>query len=708
MPFLNIAKAVELSTGGSGFSAFSCRKKFISQGISMIQVREESFSLEAQVLKDRAARFFHPESPLKQADKHGGRSYEYRPQQQEMAEEVALALAGNTNLCVEAPTGIGKSFAYLVPAIYHAIDTKYPVLITTETINLQEQLIHKDIPLLEKIMGLEFKTALAKGRGNYLCKRRLSLANGEKSEEFLPYASLQPESVKLAKWASDNGTGDYADIDFRISQELWGSVCCEGGNCAGAKCEFFRSCFYWQARRAWEKADIIVANHALFFVDLKIKEVEKQGETLLPAYKAVIIDEAHTLEDNAANYLGLHLSSSGIRYFLNRLYNPTNGRGLLLRAGKDALELRKAVSDAQDSATAFFNIIDQLPGNGGDSIFRVRKPNPVPDLLSGPLAKLEKMLEDYLKEQDDEGFRTELQSQIDRCAGFAEGIVTFLDMRLDDHVYWIQAASRGASVSHTLYAAPLNVNQMLSNLLFKKDIPVIITSATLTVRKSLDYYRNRIGYCGGSELVLDSPFNHHNQVKIYIPKQMPEPNAPDYFRNAAEQIQNYVTMTHGKAFVLFTSYQMLDACAERLDSFFEHRGIKLLVQGKELSRTMMLKEFRRDTNSVIFGTTSFWTGVDVPGEALSNVIITKLPFAVPTHPLIQARGEKIEAGGGGNSFMDYSLPEAVLKFRQGVGRLIRSHTDNGIIVILDRRVISKRYGRFFLDSIPRCPVEICD
>ena len=537
--------------------------------------------------------------------------------------------AKTITLCVEAPTGVGKSFAYLVPAIYFATDTKQPVLITTETINLQEQLIHKDIPLLEQILGIEFKTALAKGRGNYLCKRRLALANGEKSEEFLPYASLQPESVKLARWARDNDTGDYADIDFRMSSELWNSVCCEGGNCGGPKCEHFRSCYYWQARRAWEKADIIVANHALFFVDLKIREIEKQEESLLPPYRAVIVDEAHTLEDNAANYLGLHISSAGIRYFLNRLFNPTNGRGLLLRSGKDALELRKAVSDAHDAATAFFNIVDQLLGDRGDSIYRVRKPNPAPDLLSGPLVKLEKLLEDYLKEQDDEALRTELESQIARCAGFAEGIVAFLDMRLDDHVYWIEAENRGAAVSHTLYAAPLNVNQLLGNVLFKQNMPVILTSATLTVRQNFDYYRSRVGYCGGAELALDSPFDHHRQVKIYIPKQMPEPNAPNYFQHAAEQIQNYVRMTRGKAFVLFTSYQMLDACAERLDSFFMREGLKLLVQGKDLNRSAMLAEFRRDTNSVIFGTTSFWTGVDVPGKALSNVIITKLPFAVP-------------------------------------------------------------------------------
>jgi ATP-dependent DNA helicase DinG len=619
-----------------------------------------------------------------------------------MAIRPAEALSDNRNLCVEAPTGIGKSFAYLVPIILYALKKGTPALITTETINLQEQLIEKDIPILQKLMGKEFKTALAKGRSNYLCIRRLQLTSGDRQSEFLPSVSNINEIDKLQRWSVSSDDGSLSSIDFKISQQTWSYVCSEGGNCGGPKCSHYKSCFYWNARKEWEKANIVVANHALFFTDLKIKQEEDQEHTLLPQYCAVIVDEAHTMEDNAAQYMGLNISNSSVQYFLNRLFNEKTGKGLLMKAGEEAMELRKAVAKIQENSFKFFNMFDQLLDEKNENIYRVRKPNLIPDILSEQLGRLRRMLFGYMKLQDDKDLKTELESQMDKCDAYGLGIYNFLNMTLDEHVYWVENENGKTS----LYAAPLNVSDLLREILFQKNFPCILTSATLSVDRSLDYYKKRVGYTSGGELILDSPFNLKKQAKIYIPRNMPEPNSENYTEAVISEIKRFISFTKGKAFVLFTSYHLLRTCAEKLESFFNLNNITLLVQGEDMTRTAMLHKFRNDTNSVIFGATSFWTGVDVPGKALSNVIITKLPFAVPSHPLIQARSEKIEETGQ-NSFMAYSLPEAILKFRQGTGRLIRSKNDTGIVAVLDKRIISKRYGRRFLDSIPECPVEIC-
>jgi ATP-dependent DNA helicase DinG len=639
--------------------------------------------------------FFGEASPLAEAGKVGGRPYEPRPQQAEMALRTAEALRDNHNLCVEAPTGVGKSFAYLVPLIHYSKQATKPVIISTETINLQEQLYHKDIPILSKIMGIEFKACLAKGRSNYLCKRRLRQATGSRRDEFLPLTSMLPEIERVALWAEEDDAGSRSTLDFRVEPETWQCVCSEGGNCAGPKCEFFKKCFYWKARMQWEKADVIVANHALFFTDLKMKQEEDLEITLLPMYSAVVIDEAHTLERNAAEYLGLRVNSGATMKTMNRLFNPETGKGLLLKAGEDALELRSMVAETKEQSLKFFHYYEKYLAEESDSVRRVKHPNVAPDLLSQPMNKLGRQLRNYIKIQDDDDFKLELDAQAKRCDAIADGVNCFVSMSCPEHVYWAEEEHNGL----TLNAAPLNVNMLLNELLFAKDFPVIVTSATLTVHHKLDYYRQRTGYGNGAELVLGSPFSDEQGI-LYLPgSDMPEPNHPDYNDGLVESIRKLVAITHGKAFVLFTSYSALRYCAEELEPFFRKSGINLLVQGEQLTRSRMLEEFKDDVDSVLFGTDSFWTGVDVPGEALSNVIVTKFPFAVPTHPLIQARCEQIEAGGR-NPFMEYSLPEAVLKFRQGVGRLIRSRKDHGIIAILDRRVTSKRYGSLFINSIP--------
>lgn len=642
--------------------------------------------------------FFDLAGPLAQTKQFATRPYEHRPQQADMAVNIALALQNRNNLCVEAPTGIGKSFAYLVPIIHYAKTQACPVVVSTETINLQEQLIYKDIPFLQKIMGVEFKAALAKGRSNYLCLRRLHMATDEHYDQLLPMPSLVLDLQRLEQWVENSCSGDRDDVKFRFDSSAWSYCCCESGNCQGPQCEFFRNCFYWKARNSWEKADVIIANHAMFFTDLKLKQDDNLEMTLLPKWSAVVIDEAHTLEDSAASHLGLRLSSNGMMAFMNRLFNPDAGRGMLMRKGEAALSLRKIAAEIKPQIGAFFSMFENLLLERNDSVRRLHQPGMVPDLLSAGLSRLRNALADYAEEEEDKSFKTELMAQVLRCDAFIDGIQSFIQMSFPDYVYWIEEERNGV----VLQGAPLNIPEILEQVLFNRKFPVVLTSATLTVGRSFDYFRSRTGFTNGVELRLDSPFSP-DQVRLYIPRSMPEPNHEDYKSALVQNIPRFLDVTHGKAFVLFTSYQLMRYCAENLQSYFEKTGIRLLMQG-EMSRSMLLQEFKDDIDSVIFGTDSFWTGVDVPGEALSNVIVTKFPFAVPSHPLIQARSERIEKSGK-NSFMEYSMPEAALKFRQGTGRLIRSKDDTGIIVILDRRVISKRYGQKFIESMPPYPIE---
>ena len=679
---------------------------------TIMVMRSETSKKFQEVHSDTVARthqFFSENSPLKQAQAHGGRPYERRIQQEQMAFAVSEALQNNRNLCVEAPTGVGKSFAYLVPAIYHALAMHKPVLITTETINLQEQLVEKDLPLLRKLLGIPFSFVLAKGRSNYLCKRRLTLASGERRNEILPFAGQQQELSRIADWSRTVQDGSRSSIPFRVDPALWNCICCETASCQSAKCPYYGNCFYWKLRHQWDKADLIVTNHALFFTDLKIRELEHQQTCPLPDYCAVVFDEAHTLEDNAAGHLGLHITSSSVQFFLNRLFNPSSGRGLLMKPGEESMAIRGQISRLRTSVSTFFSQFENDLIKTPDHCVRIRKSGYYGDNITSQISDLERVLQEYAGNQSDESFKTELNSAMEYCRAYAEDIGHFIKMAFEHHVYWFEGHPYTRSASGTawhveLASAPLNVGALLRTILFQSDIPVILTSATLAVRGSLDYFAHRTGFCRGEGLILDSPYDYQKQVKLYLARSMPEPSEESYTAAAAEQIRHFVDMTHGRAFVLFTSYGMLNSCAQRLEQHFFRQGYNLLVHGESMSRSVMLDQFKKKEASVIFGATSFWTGVDVPGDALSNVIIAKLPFSVPNHPLIEARCERIRSNGG-EPFTDYSIPEAVLKFRQGIGRLIRSKTDQGIIVVLDPRIVSKRYGRMFLSSIPECPVE---
>jgi len=630
---------------------------------------------------------------------YGG--FEVRPQQLKMARAVQDAFEGRYHLAVEAGTGVGKSYAYLVGAIDQVRQKKGKVLVSTYTITLQEQLINKDIPFLSEIMPGRFRACLAKGRGNYLCRRRLAYAIRKQQGLF---DDLGAELSQINGWARNTEDGSLSDLPFVPSAQVWDAVKSEHGNCLGRKCQHFRECFYRLARHNLETADIIVANHALLFSDLALK-AESVG--ILPEYSFVVIDEAHNIEHVAAEYFGINITNFTISYLLRRLYNRRTGKGLLTFANAD--EAINLVGRCTEAAKVFFAKVrswyEQTRGETGGRCYA----NFVDDSITSSIRQLRLALSKLVKKADDEDERRELTRYADRCRSIETDLQNFLTQPEQTSIYWIQIDETRRQRT-SLRSAPINVGPDVKRCLFDEFDSVITTSATLSCdgedeKSGFDFFASRIGLAEFEAARLGSPFDYQRQVTMYIEADLPEPNLADFASAAAEAIKKYLLKTAGRAFVLFTSYSMLKKLADELADWLAQNKMELLRQGAGVDRSQLLERFKADERSVLFGTDSFWQGVDVPGEALSNVIITRLPFAVPNHPLIQGRIEQIRAEGE-NPFYKYQLPSAILKFKQGFGRLIRNKTDSGIIVVLDSRIVRKTYGRQFLAAIPNCRVEI--
>ncbi len=680
--------------------------------------------------------------------------YEDRPQQIEMIDYICQAFNQNLVTMIEAGTGTGKTMAYLLPAIRWSLQNKQRIVVSTNTINLQEQLLKKDIPLLQTALKEKFDAVLVKGRSNYACLRKV--AEIEIDMDFLADEDERDELLNLVSWAKNSREGSRSDLSYIPKQSVWEKIAAESDTCLRNKCRLFRECFVSKARRRAGKAHILIVNHHLMFADLSIRySIDGSNEfAVLPPYQRIIFDEAHNLEDVATQYFGNRVTRNGIIRILNRLHRrqKSNIKGHLhslrnrILANKENLPenifekfLGFVESELVNSTTILvekthhlmdriYEIIELNAERRLDSEIKIRLlPHVLDHLVEG--SGLAPEVNEYISAikgyvqnlnglvdviyaadkyfENSVGFLgLEIRAQAERLTAIAEIIQKVLFDDDEKDVRWIEVKPvfRGRPVVRLL-SSPLDISPVMKSAVYDTYDTVIMTSATLTVDNKFDFMAERIGVAKvgrerTTQLLLESPFDFEKQVLIGIPVDMPGPSSPAFNSESIKVIFRALSITNGRAFVLFTSYYMLNMVYDRIKESLSMLGIRALKQGN-MNRHELLRIFRNDKTSVLFGTSSFWEGVDVEGRALELVIITKLPFKVPSEPIIEARYEAIETEGG-NAFMEYAVPLAVIKLKQGFGRLVRKKTDRGAVIILDKRVIQKGYGKRFLRSLPDC------
>ncbi|HYJ85926.1 MAG TPA: ATP-dependent DNA helicase [Pyrinomonadaceae bacterium] len=632
---------------------------------------------------------FGPEGLISQSHP----DYEHRPGQIQMAQAVMRAFEERRHLIVEAGTGTGKTLAYLVPAVAAALGGRGRVIISTGTKNLQEQLMEKDIPFLQGVLPKSFKAAYMKGRNNYVCLNRLGRAESSPVLEGLDEVDYFDE---VTHWAKASEVGDRAELaNLPEWLSFWRHIDARSETCIGQKCVDFDPCFITRMRNRAQDADIVVVNHHLFFADLALRN--SMYGSVLPDYSAVILDEAHLIEDVASEYFGAQVSNYQIDDLIRDISAvPFEDAGADREITKTSARVMRLADnfwmgfrDGRGEEGRFPIIPGSFARRNGDGEMEA---TPLGDLyvsFDGALARLETTL-DALKDKPAEV--ENLVRRIRQIKFDLQFIVTGQDKKF---VYWTERRGRG----FFLRASPIDVSAILEDKLFEKIDTVVLTSATLSSAGNFSFIRERLGLDTADDLIAESTFDYPTQALLYLPPKMPDPRSREWAAAAAAEVVKIVNATEGRAFVLSTSLKGMQSLYDLAMPEIEY---PCLLQGTA-SKGRLLERFKQTQNAVLFATSSFWQGVDVRGEQLSCVIIDKIPFAVPTDPIVAARQRYIEDEGG-SSFFEYSVPQAIITLKQGLGRLIRSTTDKGVLAVLDPRLTTKSYGRLFLKSLPACRV----
>ena len=666
------------------------------------------------------------------------KGFEYRQEQEEMAQYIQDAINEDRKIIVEAGTGTGKTLAYLIPSIKWAVTNKKKVIIATNTINLQEQLLLKDIPLAKSIIKDEFSYVLVKGRNNYVCKRLFNELVLGKSIDIETFSMEAREQIEyILKWGNKTKTGDKAELPFEVYPDVWELVQSTTELCLGKKCPYRKECFYMKTRMEKMEADILISNHHVFFADLNVRaETDFDSEYLiLPRYDMVIFDEAHNVESVARSYFSVEVSKISFTRLLNRIYQKKNKKkkekSALIRVEDTVDEknledgeqyiyllntLKEEISILQNIGDEYFDEIRKIyetnteaPIKKSLNNFEMTKSRFLEnlrekkDIFQSKLADFLNLMMSFNNVIDEEKDKNpeviNFNNHLKMFKAYIDSFKFINSFEDDNYIYWLDINSKRTNV--ILTATPLNIAQKLSTVLFDNLDRLVFASATIVVNGNFDYFKKSLGLDEEDciEAIIKSPFDYDEQMSVYIPSDIQDSeNINAFVSDASKFILNILLKTNGKAFILFTSYTMLNQIYYSISKKLKDKGFKVFLHGDK-PRSQIIKEFKEAENPILFGTTSFWEGVDVQGENLSNVIITKLPFLVPTDPVVSAISKKIE-GDGGNSFMDFQLPEAIIKFKQGVGRLIRKKTDSGNIFILDNRILKKRYGSLFINALP--------
>lgn len=645
---------------------------------------------------DNAERFFEPGGAIAGHMEF----YEARPQQIRMAQAVEETISSSGTLLVEAGTGVGKSLAYLVPFISWAVAGEKRVVISTYTKALQTQLYVKELPFLERALGLPFRYALCMGSDNYVClrkSRRRSRTDAARSK------TAARQAAKLLDWISGTETGLRTDLDFEPDADVWSLFSRESDVCLGRKCPRAGECFYLKARQAQLKAHILIANHSLLFTDM-MSEAK-----LLPAFDALVLDEAHTLEDVATSHFGRAITSAAALYIVEGITAALAAEKRSPAHSEDIKEftddVKKRAKDFHAAADVFFTKAGEFFGLE-ERIADLAGSGFIAEDISAETAALSQALNELARRIDDAEERELFHSLGTKCDMFAEALDVILYQEKDpDHVYWLEVRPSRKNATYAFHSAPVDISARLREDLFDVIRPVVLTSATLASasvngKADFGYIKKRLGLSGAAELALDSPFDYGKNVLVFTPGGIPDPNVSSegYKKGLKDRIIEMYDILGGRMFALFTSYEMLNAVSAMISE--ARPEISLLKQG-DLPRYVLLDVFKKSRESVLMGTATFWQGVDVPGSSLECVMITRFPFATPGDPINAARIKAIERKGA-SAFAEYQLPQAIIMFKQGFGRLIRTASDRGVVAILDPRVRTKGYGRRFIEALPKC------